>query len=221
MREVLARQKRLGFQAAEIPPKYFMSHNNEKRQKPIRNAEHREHSTINKISFSAGGSERPLDGKVNIEETMDRSQNIDDDKVPCKVEKRQISLGKECLSKRKRRKRHSSGPDDVQMQIRQPTLLSKLLERDIKKENSYLLQCCRFIVNNSFLQHSSSALKYFHWNPEAGGANSDGISSPVDVNMVECSENSFSRKNIYTSGKGESIKLPCDISTLLLMLTVV
>ena len=53
-------------------------------QKPIRNSEH---SMVNKVSFSAGGSEMPLGGKVNIEEIVDRSQNIDDDKVPCREER--------------------------------------------------------------------------------------------------------------------------------------
>ena len=53
----------------------------------------------------------------------------------------------------------------VQMQPRPPTLLQKLLAKDIHTERSHLLQAFRFFVNNDFLLHASHTVLDFPAEP--------------------------------------------------------
>jgi hypothetical protein len=63
----------------------------------------------------------------------------------------------------------------LEQQQRRPTLLQKLLARDIRAEHSRLLQCFRFIVTNNFLlDYGSTPL---HFPPEPTGID-DGLSLP-------------------------------------------
>lgn len=55
---------------------------------------------------------------------------------------------------------------------REPTLLEKLLSREIKREKSHLLQVFRFMVNNSFFSEwPNKPLKFFQWSGEASNVN--------------------------------------------------
>eukprot|EP00854_Cymbomonas_tetramitiformis_P032080 gene32080-40557_t len=58
---------------------------------------------------------------------------------------------------------------------RVPTLLQKLLQKEVHKERSHLSQAFRFFVNNGFFQDTSSPMVFFDWmkeeeEEEEGGA---------------------------------------------------
>ncbi|KAL3139054.1 hypothetical protein ABBQ32_005852 [Trebouxia sp. C0010 RCD-2024] len=52
--------------------------------------------------------------------------------------------------------RHPDRSEATKQAKRAPTLLQKLLVKDIRKDHSHLLQCFRFLVNNNFLQDVGS-----------------------------------------------------------------
>lgn len=92
--------------------------------------------------------------------------------------------GNAFLFRRKRRKRQCHRSTSVAQ--RQKQLLFKILDRDIEKESSYLLQCCRFIVNNHFLQgFSPSNVKHFKWvgagKPSGVNESSTAVIDTTDV----------------------------------------
>ena len=183
MKEVLDRQTKLGVHVVEIPPKYLMPRNDDQQQpgRPGRSVENKEYNMVsgnksgnaNKRPFNANshacktpvGNDDTLgaDEKISpLEEKSQEIENPDDDKVPpIRTERDQIKPRRERVPRRKRRKKHVSSHDTMQLQQR-PSLLSELLKRDAGKANSHLLQCLRFIVNNCFLQSTSSIL-HFPW----------------------------------------------------------
>ena len=57
---------------------------------------------------------------------------------------------------------------------REPSLLEKLLAKDIRAEHSRLLQCMRFIVANNFLQDVGSKPLQFPAEPCADTAQAPG-----------------------------------------------
>ena len=57
---------------------------------------------------------------------------------------------------------------------RKPSLLEKLLAKDIRAEHSRLLQCMRFIVANNFLQDVGSKPLQFPPGPSADTAHAPG-----------------------------------------------
>eukprot|EP00250_Pteridium_aquilinum_P019300 c24384_g1_i1 orf=179-3538(+) len=76
-----------------------------------------------------------------------------------------------------RRKRRKQPREQITLVVqRQKKLLLKLLNRDIDKERSYLLQCCRFIVNNHYLQgHPLLNVKHFKWVGAAKSSSGDDL----------------------------------------------
>ncbi len=60
------------------------------------------------------------------------------------------------------------------MALREPSLLEKLLAKDIRAEHSRLLQCMRFIVANNFLQDVGSKPLQFPAEPCADPAQAPG-----------------------------------------------
>ena len=59
--------------------------------------------------------------------------------------------------------------------LREPSLLEKLLAKDIRAEHSRLLQCMRFIVANNFLQDVGSKPLQFPAEPCVDTAQAPGI----------------------------------------------
>ena len=197
MKEVLDRQKKLGFQVAEIPPKYLMPRNDDQQQPGrLENKEYNmvsEHKSgnANKRHFNSNshacktplGNDDTLgaDEKISlIEEKLQEIENPDGDKVPpIRTENDQIKPRRERVPRWKRRNKHFSSHDTMQLQQR-PSLLSELLKRDAGKANSHLLQCLRFIVNNCFLQSTSSIL-HFPWAEARVITMDDGPSLMSDI----------------------------------------
>lgn len=69
---------------------------------------------------------------------------------------------------------------------RQPSLLAKLLESDIRREKSYLLQSFRFFVNNMFLlEWPEKPLKFFDWTDVEDQANSENEVARIDKKLQE------------------------------------
>lgn len=86
-----------------------------------------------------------------------------------------------CCTFTSKRKRWKQGRGDQKSLVaqRQRKLLFKLLDRDPEKEISHLLQCCRFVVNNHFLQGlAHTNLRHLSW----AGAEipDDGVSSHAE-----------------------------------------
>ncbi|KAJ7553025.1 hypothetical protein O6H91_06G081700 [Diphasiastrum complanatum] len=72
------------------------------------------------------------------------------------------------VHERNRKKNQDSNkvgvPAEPGLSKREPTLLAKLLDGDIRKDKSHLLQCFRFFVNNCFLaEWPELPLKFFSW----------------------------------------------------------
>jgi hypothetical protein len=146
---------------------------NENRQWPCQNAENKPHQ--NAVQ-SGDANKEPFDGDSHAHEILisdyalgsngskslpieeARNQDDDDNVISSGVVQGHIHLKRKPISRRKCQKKHSSSLDTPQVQ--RLSLLSKLLKRDAGKENSHLLQCLRFIVNNSFLQSSSPTLHF-------------------------------------------------------------
>eukprot|EP00250_Pteridium_aquilinum_P005326 c15437_g1_i2 orf=409-2400(-) len=232
MRDVIARQKQLGFQAPEIPSHFFHARY-DRRPKRSRVDSSIELPTARKETAMADAT----DGKAvcaerkadDIEMLHDRATTVEEkssqknsdlkndsqDRESChddrtidddngfhrKGHARKGNRNKS-VSWHERRKQHHSNDTRNAGSPRQPTLLSKLLHDDIQKENSYLLQCCRFIVNNAFLQDfSPTSLKHFEWIVAAMPASVDGSSAnAMDSNAQMKSE---TRDDVPTSSDSE------------------
>lgn len=62
---------------------------------------------------------------------------------------------------------------------RKPSLLAKLLDTDIQREKSQILQCLRFFVNNCFLlEYPSQPLEFFSWLQSEGEAEGEPEGEP-------------------------------------------
>ncbi|KAG6542321.1 hypothetical protein Mapa_016246 [Marchantia paleacea] len=69
---------------------------------------------------------------------------------------------------------------------RQPSLLAKLLESDIRREKSHLLQSFRFFVNNMFLlEWPEKPLKFFDWTDVEDQAISENEVARIDKKLQE------------------------------------
>ncbi|KAK9837779.1 hypothetical protein WJX74_004941 [Apatococcus lobatus] len=74
---------------------------------------------------------------------------------------------------------------------RAPTLLQKLLAKDIRKDHSYLLQAFRFLVSNDFLQHEASRPLVFPnvetvaRTPAAGSKDDMALDTDSDIETAE------------------------------------
>lgn len=189
IREVIARQKQLGYQVPEIPSHYFRTRYDRRPKKMVREAvanategktEFVERRNLAGIKRTADDMETLHDRATRVEDPKNDSQNMepinDDNGYHRKGHARKGHQSKfmswhEC-------QKHHENYDNQMARPRSPTLLSKLLHNDIQKESSYLLQCCRFIVNNAFLQDCSpTSLKHFEWMVAAMPASADGSSA--------------------------------------------
>ncbi|MCO5581314.1 hypothetical protein L7F22_035193 [Adiantum nelumboides] len=170
MMDIVKKQKELGYQVPEIPSHYFRTHHN-RQLKKSRLDDNSKLTTIKEENSTADGS----NGKSVIKEIGDTSIGMqkkdvsshdkasnDDNQCHRNGHFKKGNHNKFPSWQDRKRARHNSHPPAAWWQ--RPSLLSQLLSKDIEAENSLLLQCCRFIVNNAFLQASvSTSLKHFGW----------------------------------------------------------
>ena len=133
LREILAKQAELGVEVAEIPRHYLSD--SEKQQV------HGREENNNKAAF---GKKERFQNRGNKRRRHDRKQWQRHDQ-------------EEGFSKKQRLAGNDSGYAGVSNNqpppiIKKPTLLQKLLNSDIKRDKTHLLQVFRFMVMNSFFK---------------------------------------------------------------------
>ncbi|KAI5068031.1 hypothetical protein GOP47_0016376 [Adiantum capillus-veneris] len=203
MLDVIAKQKQLGYQVPEIPSHYFRTQNRQsKKSRQDDNA--RSTTAQEKNSIRLDDNARPAitqegnsivdgsNGKSGIKEAGDVSsigmqnregsphekKNDDDNQYHRNGHFKKGHRNKFSSWQDRRKLHQDSHPPFARWQ--RPSLLSQLLIKDIEAENSQLLQCCRFIVNNAFLKDCAlTSMKHFEWIEAALGPN--GSDPLVDV----------------------------------------
>ncbi|CAM6103892.1 unnamed protein product [Calypogeia fissa] len=100
--------------------------------------------------------------------------------------------GNRCEFLHERRPKKKRKDDDVISAATQPapkrapTLLSKLLESDIRREKSHLLQSFRFFVNNMFLlEYPEKPLQFFEWQESPDRTSDAEVGRPDTENVLE------------------------------------
>lgn len=124
LKEILAQQAKLGVEVAEVPSSYLFDSEN-----LVSN------SKADRKDFRHGRKSWNARGRLQRNDNKRRNNHYQD--KPCG----------------KRPKFANDGTSKNPSKIREPTLLQKLLSKEIKKDKSKLLQVFRFMVMNSFFEH--------------------------------------------------------------------
>ncbi|XP_039132239.1 uncharacterized protein LOC120269015 isoform X1 [Dioscorea cayenensis subsp. rotundata] len=124
LKEILAQQAKLGVEVAEVPSSYLSDSEN-----LVSN------SKADRKDFRHGRKSWNARGRLQRNDNKRRNNHYQD--KPCG----------------KRPKFANDGTSKNPSKIREPTLLQKLLSKEIKKDKSKLLQVFRFMVMNSFFEH--------------------------------------------------------------------